>query len=221
MDESNKNILIIGTGTIGEPLIGLLSRLKESLQINEVIFHKRTPLKHERPKVESLVRNGAVLAVDEINEEAFRKLGHDPKYTYEKALEVSDVVIDCTPAGNANKSSVYNKLSSKKVFIAQGSEKGFGVPYALGINDEILNDRESTNYIQIVSCNTHTISRLIKTLTSGNLNNLLSGDFVCIRRANDISQNGSFIASPQVGGHEDNIFGTNLEDILTYLKTRD
>ena len=38
---------------------------------------------------------------------------------------------------------------------------------------------------------------------------LLSGDFTCIRRANDISQNGSFIASPQVGSHGDNIFGTH------------
>jgi len=209
MNETRKNILVIGTGTIGEPLIGLLSRIKETLQIGEVIFHKRTPLKHERPKVESLVKNGAILAVDEINEEAFRALGHDPKYSYEKALEISDVVIDCTPAGNANKASVYEKLSTGKVFIAQGSEKGFGVPYALGINDDVLSTREDVNYIQIVSCNTHTISRLIKTLTSGDLNNLISGDFVCIRRANDISQDGGFVPAVACDKHSEDVFGTH------------
>ena len=113
MSKTNNNILVIGTGTIGEPLIGLLSRLKSDLQIDEVIFHKRTPLKHERPKVESLVNAGASLAVDDLCMESFEELGHNPKYTYREALEHAAVVIDCTPAGNANKKTEYEKQPAK------------------------------------------------------------------------------------------------------------
>ena len=43
----SKTVLVIGTGTIGEPLIGLLARLKVELGIDRVIFHKRTPLDYE------------------------------------------------------------------------------------------------------------------------------------------------------------------------------
>ena len=40
-----KNIVhIVGTGTIGEPLIGLFTDFKQHLGIDEVTFHKRTPM---------------------------------------------------------------------------------------------------------------------------------------------------------------------------------
>ena len=41
------SILVVGTGTIGEPLIGLLADSKKKLGISEVMFHKRTPLRDE------------------------------------------------------------------------------------------------------------------------------------------------------------------------------
>ena len=50
-----KKVLVIGTGTIGEPLIGLLSAYREPLGLDEVIFHKRTPLLTDRSKVQDLV----------------------------------------------------------------------------------------------------------------------------------------------------------------------
>jgi len=80
------------------------------------------------------------------------------------------------------------------------------VPFAYGINDSILDTGQ--DFIQVVSCNTHNISSLINTLTP-NINDLVYGDFTCIRRANDVSQEGSFIASPQVGKHTDHHFGTH------------
>ena len=45
------NVLVIGTGTIGEPLIGLLARLKSDFRIDKLYFHKRTPLDYEVAKV--------------------------------------------------------------------------------------------------------------------------------------------------------------------------
>ena len=216
-----KNILIVGTGTIGEPLIGLLADLKNKLQI-DVYFNKRTPLADEVAKVESLINRGAKLVTSPVRKKKFEKMGHAVTCTYEEALKKADVVIDCTPAGNENKELYYlpsMKLDDKKrTFIAQGSEKGFGVPYAYGINDEVLN--EKTNFIQVVSCNTHNIACIIRTL-SPSTNDIISSDFTCIRRANDISQEGSFIASPYVGKHNDSQFGTHhARDVYDLFRTR-
>jgi glyceraldehyde-3-phosphate dehydrogenase (NAD(P)) len=206
----SKKVLVIGTGTIGEPLIGLFSRLQDQLAIDEVIFHKRTPLLHECPKVNSLVQDGAKLAVDKECVQDFLALGHEPDYTTQEAMEEATVIVDCTPAGNENKPT-YQKLLDKhpkKYFIAQGSEKGFGVPYALGINDSKLLSSKS-HFVQVVSCNTHTISRLLKAMTDDDYHSMLLGDFVCIRRANDISQEHGFVPSVVCDKHKDPKFGTH------------
>ena len=47
-----KNVVhVVGTGTIGEPLIGLMASFREKLGIDEITFHKRTPLVTDRSKV--------------------------------------------------------------------------------------------------------------------------------------------------------------------------
>ena len=215
-----KNILIIGTGTIGEPLIGLLSDFKNKLNIN-VYFHKRTPLLDECAKVESLCNRGAKLVVDKDKTNDFLYLKHKPVCDYEAALELADVVIDCTPAGNIAKElhylPIHNK-GKKRLFIAQGSEKGFGLPYAYGINDSALM-RSTPSFVQVVSCNTHNICSILKSL-SPDFDTILNSDFTCVRRANDISQNGSFIASPQVEKHSDRGYGTHhAKDASRVLET--
>ena len=59
---SNRRIVhVIGTGTIGEPLIGLLCDYKEQLGIDEVTFNKYTPLTRDRSKVTNLLKRGAIL----------------------------------------------------------------------------------------------------------------------------------------------------------------
>ncbi len=123
----------------------------------------------------------------------------------EAAMEKSRVVIDCTPMGNKMKESLYSRYEdSTDIFIAQGSEFGFGKPYARGINDSVL-DVESDKYVQIVSCNTHNLSVIIETLGLGDEgpDNLEEGRFVCIRRSNDISQDTKFLPSPEIGSHGD------------------
>jgi len=197
--------LIIGTGTIGEPLIGLLADFRKKLNIGQVIFHKRTPLVDEVAKVNSLIKRGAKLAVNDELIPSFEKLGHHVSYNFELALRRAHVVIDCTPAGNEHKKKHYVKYPGK-TFIAQGSEKGFGVPYAHGINDEVLDKKPA--FIQVVSCNTHNIASILNSIDPS-VGSIERGDFVCIRRANDISQEGGFIPSPQVGAHDSEKFGTH------------
>ncbi len=206
-----KNVLVLGTGTIGEPLIGLLCHFKDQLGIDDVLFHKNTPLLTDRSKVQDLIRRGAKMVSDGDRVDGFRELGIDVDMETEAAMESARVVIDCTPMGNEMKEKWYSKYEdSTDVFIAQGSEFGFGKQYARGINDEIL-DRETDKYLQVVSCNTHNLSVIIKTLGFGDIGaeNVKEGRFVCIRRSNDISQNSSFLPSPEVGSHGDEKFGTH------------
>ncbi len=201
---------VVGTGTIGEPLIGLLADNRQAFGLDEVTFHKRTPLLAERGKLEDLVRRGAMLVVDEDRRVEFQSLGHNPKYETWEALERASVVIDCTPAGNRNKAEYYEAVSGPRGFLAQGSELGFGKMYARGINDFAL-DAERDRYLHIVSCNTHNIAAMIKSLAidpDGSAH-LLNGEFLCIRRANDISQDRGFVASPTVDPHPDERFGTH------------
>ncbi len=206
----SKIVHVVGTGTIGEPLIGLLADHRVDFGIDEVTFHKRTPLLAERGKVNDLVRRGAVLSVDEDRRYAFEELGHAPKYETREAIERASVVIDCTPVGNAMKDEFYADAHGPLGFLAQGSEFGFGKMYARGINDSALVAGED-RFLHIVSCNTHNISVLIKTLAmdEDGTSHLEDGQFLCIRRANDISQDSGFVPSPTVEGHKDERFGTH------------
>src|SRR5438045_5488569 len=111
--------------------------------------------------VEYLVNRGGKLVVDEEARDEFNLLGHRVSYTTEEALERATVVVDCTPAGNDNK-KIYKHVKGPKGFLAQGSEFGFGKPYARGINDEVQSPDERC--VQVVSCNTHHISDLLKPL---------------------------------------------------------
>jgi glyceraldehyde-3-phosphate dehydrogenase (NAD(P)) len=205
-----KIVHVLGTGTIGEPLIGLLADNREHFGIDEVTFHKRTPLPSEKAKVGDLERRGAILTVDEDRKSTFEELGHAPKFETREAIERATVVIDCTPVGNEMKEEFYNHADGPIGFMAQGSEFGFGKMYARGINDDALRHDED-KFLQIVSCNTHNISVLVKSLgmDQDGTNHLEDGRFLCLRRANDISQDGGFVASPTVEAHKDPDFGTH------------
>jgi glyceraldehyde-3-phosphate dehydrogenase/erythrose-4-phosphate dehydrogenase len=206
----SKIVHVVGTGTIGEPLIGLLADHRDDFGIDEVTFHKRTPLLTERGKVGDLERRGAILATDADKHGEFEQLGHAPKYEARQAIDRASVVIDCTPVGNEMKSEYYEHANGPIGFMAQGSEFGFGKMYARGINDDALS-HEDDRYLHVVSCNTHNIAVLVKTLAmdSDGTSHLEDGRFLCIRRANDISQDVGFVASPTVETHKDARFGTH------------
>src|SRR6185503_9084809 len=96
---SNRKVLhIVGTGTIGEPLIGLFAEKKDQLGFDEVTFHKRTPLLTDRSKVTNLIKRGALLACDDGARKGFHDLGIETTYEHHEALRQATVVIDCTPS---------------------------------------------------------------------------------------------------------------------------
>ena len=213
---------VVGTGTIGEPLIGLLCDAQEDLGIDEVTFYKHSPKLEDRPKMKGLINRGANLCVRDDRVKDFQDLGIDPVYNAEEAIKRASVVIDCTPKGTGliNKEKYYKKYKNKvKGFLAQGSEFGFGKMFAVGVNDEAITPKDQ--FIHIVSCNTHNIAVIIKTLAIENKkNHMKEGRFLCIRRANDISQVKGFIPSPEVGTHKDEKMGTHhAVDVYHLYKT--
>jgi glyceraldehyde-3-phosphate dehydrogenase type II len=224
MGKTKGAIHVVGTGTIGEPLIGLLCSFKEQAGFADVTFHKRSPVSRDLPKLRALMARGAQLVVDEHRMSEFEALGLKPVMTHEEALLRAAVVIDCTPSGVgiSNKNEFYEKyLDNTKGFIAQGSEFGFGKMYARGINDQAL-EVGKDRFIQVVSCNTHNLCGLINTvaLVDGE-DNLEEARFLCIRRANDISQVSGFVPAPDVGKHNDPVFGTHhARDAYHVFRTR-
>jgi glyceraldehyde-3-phosphate dehydrogenase type II len=222
---AKKIVHVVGTGTIGEPLIGLLADFRGPLGIDEVTFSKKTALLTDRSKVRNLIRRGAKLCADSSTMKDFQKIGLEPSYAFDDALDRASVVLDCTPVGNQNKVQHYEKrIGSTAGFIAQGSEFGFGKMYARGINDEALVSG-TDKFIQVVSCNTHNLSVLIKTIAMNNgkeKDGLESARFVCIRRSSDISQDGDFIPGHQVNRHKEGRFGTHhARDAHELFKTVD
>ena len=219
-----KIVHVVGTGTIGEPLIGILCEQKSNLGIDEVTFHKHSPLTIDKPKIDNLIKKGARLSVLEDRVDTFKAVGLEPEFTLEEAISRSSVVIDCTPGGSgiSNKENYYNKYTDRvKGFLAQGSENGFGKKYARGINDHVISSDDQ--FLQIVSCNTHNIACLVNTLALNiSQDNLLDGKFVCIRRSNDISQTDGYVPAPTVNGHAHEIYGTHhAEDAAGLFQTMD
>ena len=126
---STKIVHVVGTGTIGEPLIGLLCDFKEDLGIDEVTFHKNTPLTTDRSKVKSLINRGAILTTNNDKYDSFNDIGLKPGFCTETAIDRASVIIDCTPrgVGHENKNLYYkNYLHNTQGFIALGRESGFG-----------------------------------------------------------------------------------------------
>ncbi len=210
---STKRVVhVVGTGTLGEPLISLLLNLQRDLEFDELTFHKNRPLLDDRVKILTLMRRGATLAVEADKVADFEKLGLHPTYTRQEALAQATVVIDCTEEGLGlrHQREWYDHLPQARGFIAQGSEFGFGKMYAHGINDAALvpgTDR----FLHVVSCNTHNLAVLLKTLALEDEapDNLIEGRFVCMRRATDLSQDKDFIPAPDVGKYGDMPFGTH------------
>ncbi len=94
---SRKVVHVIGTGTIGEPLIGLLCDFKNDLGIDEVTFHKNTPLTTDRSKVVSLVERGARLSTHNEKFDGFINIGLKPFVDIKIGIYPNIFIHLCTP----------------------------------------------------------------------------------------------------------------------------
>lgn len=223
-------IFVVGLGTIGKPLAHLFLQpeLKEKFGISELIIFKNTPELKYRGTLKRFHKKGAKLAVYEEKKKAFQDLlapkGFGPNYSFEGALDRADVVIDCTKekVGRQLKQKYYEVWALKRPnmrFIAQGSEKGFGKPFAYTINDKFLTPQD--RFIQVVSCNTHQLLCLLKTLIFDGIGlyKLLKARFYINRRASDISQTDSTVGV-EVGEPTHDFYGSHQgEDAARVIAT--
>ena len=84
-------------------------------------------------------------------------------------------------------------------------------------------DDSDPQFVHAVSCNTHNLAALLQTLGDDSVRGLgiEEARFVCLRRANDISQNSNFVPAPQLGVHSDPRFGTrHAHEAYHLFKTR-
>ena len=194
MAKAKSKVLIVGTGTIGEPLVNLFLKTREEIGIGKVFFHKKRPLGKDAARIKRMVKRGGILVVDDGKTAEFEKKGYAPEEEFSQAANEADVIIDCTPKGNELKETYYQAIFESrgpkiKGFIAQGSEKGFGKPYVYTINDRALIPGED-KFIQVLSCNTHNflvIPYSIAIKYDGIESIECIDQFIC-RRASDLSE---------------------------------
>ena len=196
---------VVGVGTIGAPLIRLLLAHRDTLGVSHVSFHGDNTSLAERPQLAALIAAGAELTgAGSLTE--LRAHGLRVRRLADAALAEADIILDC--GRHALRSlATYRDLSARRI-VAQGSETGFGKPYAWGVNDEAIDDEED-RCVQVVSCNTHAITTLLSGLTRNHPREILDGRFVLLRRGNDIGQNGGLVGAPTPTPPSDPRFGTH------------
>ncbi|HAM95402.1 MAG: hypothetical protein UX53_C0013G0008 [Candidatus Azambacteria bacterium GW2011_GWB2_46_37] len=220
-------VLIVGTGTIGQPLAKAALELKSQLGIDEIIILKNTPRVEDVGMVRRFQSCGAKICAYEEKFSQFVQFGMTPDYDFETALSLANVIIDCTKDDLALKMKedfyFYRHHTQKcRGFIAQGGAKGFGIPFAYNINNKALYWSGSPHkFIQVVSCNTHNILAILQTLVLAHEgpDYLESGRFYLQRRVSDVSQKKGIIGI-EVGTPSDPKFGSHqAADAMAVLRT--
>jgi len=192
-------VAVIGPGTIGEQVAYMLLGTRRVLGVDDVIVYKRTPEVRDVSKVKGLVDEGALLAVEEAQMDAFRALGLRPTMTRPEALAEASIVFDCSGAGvehitgeRKGKSGTVEPverwydgfLTPGHNLFVQGSDE-IGQPTALGINDE--QSGPGVHQIEeVVSCNTHGILALTRAMQVQLETEILNARFTMLRRGTDM-----------------------------------
>jgi glyceraldehyde-3-phosphate dehydrogenase (NAD(P)) len=213
------DILVVGTGSVGAALARLLLGLREQLRVGEVFVYKHTPREQDRPLLLDLRARGARLVVRREQAGAFNALGVPPDVLgLEEAVRSATAVFDCSAdgAGLENKRAVYERYADGRLFVAQGSEAGFGVPFVVGTNDQVLHG--GSPFVHVASCNTHATCAILSTIGLGG-RDVAWGRFVYVRRASDVGQEGGFVPAIVVDAPEGEYGAHQAEDAAAVFRT--
>jgi len=187
-------VLVNGIGNIGTTLACLLFDFKADLNISEVIVFKNKPQPWRQTDLNFLIQKGITV-----------KTSADTNFN--DLITTVDYIFDTTANGVGLKNKKrYQNLPQLIGACAQGSEKGFGIPFMSGIkNDHIKNQK----FVQIVSCNTHGAAHILQTLCGSNLSNLKIADFVVVRRSEDLGNHERLVTANVVARHLSLLTGTH------------
>ena len=186
-------VCINGTGNIGTTLALVLNHFKTRLGITEVVCFKNRFLPWLQTDLDFLFSKG------------IRVIKGQAMDLEDVLLDV-DFVFDTTANGfGLDNKPLYLKLKHLKGAIAQGSEKGFGQPYMLGMSLNLNQNK----LVQIVSCHTHGITALLQLFASRTLDHLKQADFVIVRRSEDIGNHKRLVGANVVTKHLSPVSGTH------------
>jgi len=192
------NLLVNGMGNIGATLVHLLVEYSDLLGIDKIYLYKRSvhPWNEaERKLIEGL---GVIICSSEQSE---------------MMVDIDDVIgeidyifeVAANGVGLANLEK-YKELQRLKGSCAQGSEKGYGIPFMSGVNDAQI---AGEKFVNVVSCNTHGTAALLSTFTGKTLENLKQADVVVVRRSEDIANHARLVSGNVVARHLSTETGTH------------
>ena len=165
----------------------------------------------ERAKVNHLMARGAQLAVDDGPAVAdFEALGHKVSYDAGGGPGAGDGGHRLHPGGQREQEESTRSSRARGASSPRAASTGSASRTPWGINDEALVPGED-RFIQIVSCNTHNIAVLIKTLAVDETARApaeRAASSACGARTTSPRTRAS-LPAPTVGKHDDPEFGTH------------
>ena len=186
-------ICINGIGNIGTTLALILNDYRNILGISELICYKNHAKPWQKTDLNFLLSRGI-------------KIYYAEDIPLMVVLQDVDFVFDTTTNGmGLVNRDLYIEAKHLKGVIAQGSEKDFGRPFMSGINQCL----KSEKLVQIVSCNTHGAASILWLLAGENLSDLVSADFVVVRRSEDLSNHERLVSANVVARHLSPLTGTH------------
>ena len=204
-------VLVNGVGNIGKTVMKILYDYKDHLGIHTVYALKNGKISSwNQSELDLLSRKGIIICTKEKSK--YEKL--------DRIIDSIDYIFDCNTntIGLKNK-AWYSGLTNLKGCCAQGSEKGFGIPFMSGINNEVIANQR---FVQVVSCNTHSLAALLHTISNNTIENISQSDFVIVRRSEDIGNHERLVTANVVSRHLDKQVGTHHAiDVNDLLQTTD
>ena len=144
MEKGKWKVLVNGMGNIGTTLVNLLVEYRDVLEIEQIFVAKRSILPWNEVERTFLEERGVVVC-------SYNPIGDMP--LFETVMHEVDYIFEATANGvGLEKLPQYDQLKNLKGSSAQGSEKGYGIPFMSGVNDELLIHEK---FVNVVSCNTH------------------------------------------------------------------
>lgn len=211
MERKKHKVLVNGIGNIGTSIIQLLVRYREELEIEEIYAVKRTFFEWHISEIEILEEQGVIIG-------SFEKSDILDRPSLTEILPKVDYVFEATANGVGLKNlERYLTQDNIKGASAQGSEKGFGIPFMAGVNEaKIVGQR----FVHVVSCNTHGSAALLSAFSGSDLGNLEEADMVIVRRSEDIGNHQRLVSANVVARHLDDVAGTHHSiDVIDMYQT--
>lgn len=191
-------VLVNGIGNIGTTVLQLLVRYKSEFGIAKIYANKNTLKPWQLTDMEYLQAQGIILTSPK-KENGFE--------SFEAILKQVDYVFECGSNGTGIKNKLpYAAHKNIQGVSAQGSEKGFGISYMSGVNDDLIYGQK---FVHVVSCNTHGTAAILSTLAGKKLENLKWADCVVVRRSEDLGNHERLVSANVVARHLDPQIGTH------------